>query len=246
MLQVETIVKIQKNQSGPGYDILFEDGRSIWVTKARTIPALLILLKYGVGSESDLANGSTTLPTIKKILEGKYPLGLIKDYYGDANKPFSELWNEEGFTWIKQPFGLRKNRSQGYVLDPSDHEKLFLPVNKAFRQSPKITDLANIKQRLPSLCNLCGSQVVPDSQAKGRFSADRLRRRIDHRIPVQKDGKSEDKNYQILCFYCNKSKWQICNPCSKPDCENCALAFPENTTKIFPTGEDIADRMKIL
>jgi hypothetical protein len=50
---------------------------------------------------------------------------LIQDYYGDANKPFSELWNEEGFYFITNPVGQRRGRSQMYVLREEDHEKLF-------------------------------------------------------------------------------------------------------------------------
>lgn len=245
MIKIEDIVEIKKSTQGRGYDIIFADGRAIWLTKARTIIALLILLKYEESSESDLAKGSLRIPEIKKILEGKYPDGLFQDYYGDANKPYSELWNEEGFVWIKQPSGQRVNRSQSYVLLPEDHEKLFLPIRKAFRQALSIKTLPSIKQRLPGRCNICGANVVADREINtSAFSRDRLRRRIDHRIPVEKGGNSEDpSNFQILCFYCNKSKWQICNVCEEPQCNLCALAFPERTTKVYPTGENIRDRM---
>lgn len=245
MIRIEDIVEIKKSNQGKGYDIVFDDDRIIWITKARTIIALLILIKYGEGSESDLAKGSLRIPEIKGILAGKYPAGLFQDYYGDANKPFSELWNEEGFVWIRQPSGQRVNRSQTYVLLQEDHEKLFLPVRKAFRQSLPIKTLPNIEQRLPGRCNICGSKVTADKDILSNvFSRDRLRRRIDHRIPVEKGGSSDDpKNFQILCFYCNKSKWQICNICSNPHCHQCALAFPEGNVRVFPTGENIDDRM---
>jgi 5-methylcytosine-specific restriction endonuclease McrA len=248
VIKLADIVEIRRSEQGRGYDIIFSDGRAIWVTKARAIIALLILVQYGEGSESDLAKGSERIPEIRNILKDKYPEELIRDYYGDANKPFSELWNEEGFVWIKQPSGQRMNRSQRYVLLPEDHEKFFLSVRKAFRQAPSVKTLPSVKQRLPGRCNICGAKVMSDKEiVTNAFSRDRLRRRIDHRIPVEKGGSSEDPgNFQLLCFYCNKSKWQICNICSDPKCEECALAFPEGSTRVFPTGEDIKDRMMFL
>ena len=245
MLRVEDIARIEKSQQGQGYDIVFDDGRAIWLTKARTIIALLILIKYGESSERDLAKGTARIPEMKRILAGKYPEGLFQAYYGDANKPFSELWNEEGFVWIKQPRGQRINRSQRYVLLPEDHEKLFLAVRKALRQAPSVKTLPDIKQRLPGRCNICGASIVADREIKANaFSKDRLRRRIDHRTPVEKGGSSEDlSNFQLLCFYCNKSKWQICNICDNPQCDQCVLAFSEKGTQVFPTGEDIEDRI---
>ena len=248
MLKIEDIVEIRKRQGEPGFEIVFADGRLIWVTKPRAIVALLILIKYGEGSESDLAKGSLKIPEIKSILDGKYPSALIQDFYGDANKPFSELWNEEGFVWIKNPTGQRMRRSQSYVLLPEDHEKLFSPVKKAFRKALAVNQLANIQQRLPGLCNLCGAKVVTRTEMPpNAFSRDRLDRRIDHRVPIQKGGSSDIANFQILCFYCNKSKWQICHICPLPNCSpDCVLSFPERSTIVMPTGEDISDRIKLL
>jgi HNH endonuclease len=246
MLHIEDITVIKKKNNGKGYEVIFADNRIIWLSKARTIIALLILIKYGEGSEADLAKGTSKIPEIKKVLEGKYPPDLIKDYYGDANKPFSELWNEEGFVWIRNPSGQRTIRSQKYVLLPEDHEKLFLPVRKAFRTSPSANNLINIKQRLPvTQCNLCGSHVFAESEISAvAFAKDRLRRRLDHRVPVEKGGNSEIDNFQVLCFYCNKSKWQVCNVCTLNDCTGCVLAFPENSNIVAPTQEDISDRIK--
>ncbi len=73
MLTVEDITEIRKKPNDPGYEIIFIDGRTIWVTKARAVVALLILIKYGTGSESDLAAGTQKIPEIKRILNGRYP-----------------------------------------------------------------------------------------------------------------------------------------------------------------------------
>lgn len=245
MLRIEDISVIRKKLDEPGYEIVFNDGRIIWVTKARAVVALLVLIKYGTGSESDLAAGTQKIPEIKKILNGRYPPNLIKESYGDANKPFSELWNEEGFVWIRNPVGERSNRSQSYVLKPEDHPKFFTTVAKALRKGPSPVQIEDIVQRLPGLCNLCGAGVVPSSEVpRHAFSRDRLRGVWDHRRPVEKGGASAVTNFQLLCFYCNKSKWQICNICDNPQCELCVLAFPESNTTVFPTGEDISDRIK--
>ncbi len=89
MLQVENIDEIVRVKDGRGYEIVFKDKRKIWVTKPRAIVALLVLIKYGEGNETDLANNSKKIPALKKILHARYPASLIRDHYGDANKPFS-------------------------------------------------------------------------------------------------------------------------------------------------------------
>jgi len=246
LLRVEDIEKIVPVQNGKGYEIIFKDGRKIWMTKARTIVALLVLIRYGQGNESDLAKGPNRIPELKRLMAGKYPDGLIKDSYGDANKPFSELWNEEGFIFIGQSAGKRAQRSQDYTLSPADHDKLFLPAAKAHREAPTAKQAGEIQQRLPGRCNLCGAKVIDDKTIpKTSFSRDRLKRRYDHRMPIQHHPEkgSDPANFQILCFYCNKSKWQICHLCNDPVCEKCVLAFPESNTVVYPTKEDISDRI---
>ncbi len=245
-IRIENIVSIEKNREGRGYAILFEDGRKILLTKRRTIPALLILLKYGDGCEADLQKGSERLPEIKRILQGKMPDNWIQDSYADANKPFSELWNEEGIVWITNTPGDRRFGSQRYVLNPEDHEKLFtIPIQKANRQSLTPKEKEQIRNKQSFRCNICKSRVYPRSKVKKHtFSKDRVREVFDHRIPVEKGGSSEEpENFQALCFYCNKSKWQICTICLSETCEQCVLAYPEQNTLITPTQENISDRM---
>jgi HNH endonuclease len=245
-LQVENIVEISPNKEGRGYFIHFIDGRKIWITKRRTIPALLILIKYGDACEADLQRGSTRLPKIKQLLEGKIPPNYIQDSYADANKPFSELWNEEGFVWIENKAGDKRLGSQRYILYPEDHERFFQGnIKKAHRQAPKVENKDEIRQHQNGLCNICGAKISPRNQvSKNSFSRDRLREVFDHRVPVEKSGKSETANFQALCFYCNKSKWQICTICDEKSCSSCALAFPEKYITVKPTGENIQDRMK--
>ncbi len=245
-LQIEDIVEISPNKGGRGYLIEFKDGRIIWITKRRTIPALLILIKYGDGCEADLQRGSTRLPNIKQQLKGIIPNNYIQDSYADANKPFSELWNEEGFVWIENRSGDRRLGSQRYVLYESDHEKFFQDnIKKAHRQAPRVKNKDDIRRSQEGLCNICGAKIMPRNRLrKNTFSKDRVREVFDHRVPVEKEGKSSTENFQALCFYCNKSKWQVCNICEEGSCSGCALAFPEKYKTVKPTGENIQDRMK--
>lgn len=249
-LLLKNILKIYKNTltEDKGYYIEFNDGRKIHLVKRRTIIALLILIHKGTGSEIDLANGSTTIPEIKKILGTKISNDLIQDSYGDANKPYSELWNEEGFTWIDNLKSTKVGKSQSYILNKNDHEKFFgtiRKIKKANRKAPSYENQMILKKTQNNRCNLCGTIILSKKFITiNTFSKDRVREVCDHRIPVEKGGHSLSlSNYQMLCFYCNKSKWQICDICDETDCIGCALAFPENNKIIKPTAEDISDRM---
>ena len=246
MITIEDIVAIKKSDGKSGYDIVFRDGRIIWLTKRRTIPALLLLIKYGEGCETDLTAASDRLPAVIGALKGKMPDNIIRSSYGDANKPFSELWNEEGFTFITNDPGDKRLGSQRYVLDYNLHDLLFSKVKKAIRRAPTTAMRAAIANLQGPHCNICGSALLPRKNInREMFSKDRMRLVYDHRVPIEKGGSSVAANYQALCFYCNKSKWQVCDRCDVDGCDrHCALAFPEVSNVIAPTGENIADRMK--
>lgn len=244
MLKIENIKNIYKNTDNlKGYYIEFDDGRKIHVTKRRTIIALLVLIKNGIGTEADIAQGNTTIGVIKKILGKKIPPHFIQDYYGDANKPYSELWNEEGFTFIDNLKGGRRGLSQKYVLKPYDHSKLFTVVKKAHRKAPSPKQKQYLVKKQNGKCNLCGSNVMAKSKLqKTTYAKDRRRLVFDHRRPVEKGGDSTIDNFQGLCFYCNKCKWQICNICHLSECDiTCALRHPEKSKIIAPTQENISD-----
>ena len=244
MLHLENIKAIYKNSDTlKGYYIEFNDGKKIHLTKRRTIIALLILIKNGEGTEVDIAKGNTTISEIKSILGEKIPNNLIQDYYGDANKPYSELWNEEGFTFIDNLKGGKSGLSQKYTLKVADHFKLFEAVKKAYRKAPNKTQKEVLFEKQNGKCNFCGSNVKPKSKiARHTYAKDRRRLVFDHRKPVERGGGSELENFQGLCFYCNKCKWQICNICEIANCDvHCALRNPEISQIIAPTKEDISD-----
>lgn len=245
-LFLKDIQEIKKNPHGKGYLIIFNDNRTIFIHKRRTIPALLTLIKHGEGCESDLTIASNNLREIKEELKGKIPDDLIQDSYADANKPFSELWNEEGFYFIQNPPGEKRNGSQKYILNIANHDQLFTVNKKAERKLPSQSIQLEILKKQLNQCNFCGSIIKKTQEIQpNTYAKDRVRLVWDHRIPVEKGGNSEDNNFQALCFYCNKCKWQICNICKyeSDKCLECVLAFPEQTKIIFPTQENIKDRL---
>lgn len=245
-LKIIDIIYVGKAGFGnKGYIIKFLDGRVISLHKKRTVPALLTLIKNGAGCESDLSSGAENLKELKALLGDKLEIGVINDGYSDANKPFSELWNEEGFGFISNPAKTKQRGSQSYVLLAKDHDRLFETASKANRSPPSKLEQLTLLKTQNNKCNLCAAIIKQASDLlKNTYAKDRSRLVWDHRVPVEKGGNSTKGNYQALCFYCNKCKWQICNICnlSQSACNNCALAMPERTLIIAPTKEDITDR----
>ncbi|WP_050852920.1 HNH endonuclease [Helicobacter pylori] len=240
MLELENIVSIHKTKLyDKGYDILFNDGRIIWVIKRRAIVGLLLLIKYEICSEEDLTGTNDRLQTIKRILKNKIPSDWIQERYGDANKPFSELWTEEGFSCVRAE-GLSGNRK--YVLSKNDHELLFNVNVKNTRISIGKLDKEIILKQQGYLCNICGA-LLREVILPKTFAKDRVKIEIDHRIPIDKGGQNSISNYQALCHYCNKCKRQICFICLEKCDDTCALVFPERQKIIKPTNENISDRI---
>ena len=245
MLKISDIRSIDKHASD-GYHITFEDGEKIVIRKRRCIPALLTLIKHGEGCESDLTTSTTNLAELQIELKGKIDDRIIQSHYRDANKPFSELWNEEGFTFVKNPPNEKRLGSQKYILDPSDHPKLFTATKPPKRTPPTRTEQDQLIVKQGNRCNFCNSIVRTASTIPhNTYAKDKVRLVWDHRRPVEKNGDSCVENYQGLCFSCNKSKWMSCNNCSDTGgaCQDCALAFPEKTSVVFPTKENISDRL---
>lgn len=243
MIKIEDIVEIRiAKKHDRGYEVVFPDDRIIWIVKRRTIAGLLLLIKYKECSEADLAGTNDRLANIKRILSGRFNKLWIKDRYGDANKPFSELWTEEGFSCI-QAKGMRGNKQ--YVLEPKDHSLLFMDNAKSER-----IQITNEQKRLilktqNNQCNICGAILRPNSDIISHaFSKDRIKTEFDHRKPVDRNGKTTIENMQALCHYCNKCKRQMCFVCRLKQCdEKCALVTPEKNDIVLATNENIRDRI---
>lgn len=242
MIKIEDIVTIRKAiVHDRGYEIVFPENKIIWLTKRRTIAGLLLLIKYEICSEEDLVGANNRLKEVKQILKGKYNETWIKNRYGDANKPFSELWTEEGFSCIHAE-GIQGNRQ--YVLRKEDHESLFNPNAKAIREQITTEEKRLVLDRQNNRCNICGAILKESTQIKPHtFAKDRVTMEFDHRIPIDKGGDSTINNYQALCHYCNKCKRQICFICKNECNSSCALVTPEENSTVLATDEDITDRI---
>lgn len=242
MLRLEDIIRIRKAvEHENGYEIVFPNNKIIWITKKRTIAGLLLLIKYQDCSEADLVGTNGRLQEVKRILRGKMPDDLIQDRYGDANKPFSELWTEEGFTSVHAA-GMKGNRI--YQLAVADHETLFNPNAKATRVNISAADKAIVLKKQNYLCCICGAKLREPSEVENHvFAKDRVKMEIDHRIPVDRGGASDISNYQALCHYCNKCKRQMCFVCKKTCNADCALVSPETKDVVLATNENIKDRI---
>lgn len=243
LLRIEDIEVIRKNTEGEnGFEIVFNDGRKIFLHKRRTIISLLLLLKYGAGSEVDLTGTNGKIIGIKKILKGKIDESWILDRYGDANKPFSELWNEEGFSCI---VAAEMKGNKQYVLEASDHNRLFEKNVKVKRKQLSNKEKQTILSIQKGLCNICGSSLKDNKEIhKYTFAKDRVKKEFDHRIPIEKGGLDEFTNFQALCHSCNKSKRQMCFICAVEKCSTyCALVSPETSHVVLATKEVIRDRI---
>lgn len=242
MLNIEDIIEIRRAQvHDRGYEILFPNDQIIWLVKRRTIAGLLLLIKYEYCSEEDLVGTNGRLQEIKRILAGKYDPTWINDRYGDANKPFSELWTEEGFSCIRAE-GMRGNRQ--YVLNREDHVLLFNPNAKSVRTQLSAANKTIILELQENHCNFCGSVLKSSNEIQAyTFAKDRVSQEFDHRIPVDRGGSNELDNYQAICHYCNKSKRQMCFVCDNTCNSECALVSPETSSIVLATGENIRDRL---
>ncbi|KGM94334.1 HNH endonuclease [Clostridium botulinum] len=242
MLKIEDIIEIRQAQVyDRGYEIVFPDDKIIWLTKRRTIAGLLLLIEYEYCSEEDLVGANSRLHDIKQKLINKYNPAWIKDRYGDANKPFSELWTEEGFSCIRAE-GLQGNRQ--YVLHRADHDLLFNSNAKSSRAQLSNSDKQIILTRQDHKCNLCSSTIKPSSQIQPHtYAKDRVSQEFDHRIPIDRGGANDIENYQALCHYCNKCKRQMCFICTQECSNECCLVSPETSEIVLATNENISDRL---
>ena len=202
IVSLDEIYSITKSKDSPGFQIRFKDGKSIHLTKRRTIIALLVLIHKGTGTQADLAQGNTTIPEIRKILGDKLPVDYVSDFYSDANKPFSELWNEEGFSFITNVTLGKVQRSKGYLLNKDDHIHLFSNHHKALRKAPSNEQSLELIKKQQSRCNFCGSKLLTHAEIKpNTFARDHVSDLPPITLPPDSE-KSPVKNHLNCLSFC--------------------------------------------
>ena len=180
-----------------------------------------------------------------------YPDGVTKkdmDRITDGdlhdNKMFDELITESCLS----EFMIKDGRRDKVDLRKLEIEELWKAMEK--KEQPVwfgVDDQNDVKEFREVLiekqgysCNISGIPLIGDIP-RHTFAGNVRREAIDHRRPKYAKGKTEEENLQILAYYFNERKRQICSKCPEPQkCEECALAFPEKASIVYPTKEDIS------
>lgn len=185
------------------------------------------------------------------LLAQKFPEGIttkdMMEAYGiDDNKLFSELNNQSGFRQYMEVIGT-KNRVNVWKLHLDalfeNTKNLDAPIWFGMHEQANLKlHYAFLKKKQGLKCNILGIELLEET--KGKFISELRKVAIDHRIPQLKKGNDSVENLQILSYYVNERKNQICSKCIDSKCEDCALAFPEKHYIIHATKENIKDILK--
>ena len=188
---------------------------------------------------------------LKKLLE-LYPaemnIHVLDGVLNDPNRAESDLKNADGFANFiierrgeRQVNYLKLDVKRLFITLRSPPEGKFInlsPRNPRGSLTPELKK--GIYAKFGGRCNIMGTKVY-DKVNGNKFMKSLMLARYDHRRPVAKDGSSELENWQLLSKLANDEKNKICVACRDPQCEQCALAYPERFNIIHPTRQDISD-----
>ena len=172
--------------------------------------------------------------------------------YDDPNKAVNEFMNDKGFISFVQQ---KKISSKNGLVDSYklDFKKLtqFLDsggvIHEIFRRQPskKVKDI--LSKETGNICQITGFKLLAKTRLK-ESSSDFLIKltsiNYDHKVPLFKggdDSPDSPKNWMTISEYANREKNKICKTCDYANCNECALAFPENTSTIKPSGQNLKD-----
>ena len=94
------------------------------------------------------------------------------------------------------------------------------------------------------LQNIICDDISKLEKNKTNFMSKMLEIVFDHRVPLFKGGSDDNTNldnWQVLSWYVNNEKNKVCKNCYENNCDDCALAYPENSEKIKPTNQNLKD-----
>jgi len=127
-----------------------------------------------------------------------------------------KIFEETGQTYYDRR--IRELREQGWDIEAiqvgSDY---FYQLKSHKKEFGTKREYANKQLREAVLnrdkkCVICGSEE---------------NLQVDHKIPRERNGKTNIENLQILCLSCNVEKRGICKKCERENCDKCPYAFPE-------------------
>ena len=189
--------------------------------------------------------------TVLKALVEHYPeymnIHSLDGTLNDPNRALSSLRKEDGF----QHF-LLEERQNNVVHVKLDVSKLFSTVSKKSevirlwphdnRENIPPAIRRQIFKNFCGKCNITGIGLKKENEFSSVvFMKNAMSSTYDHRKPLSRGGSNQKHNFQLLSKLANDEKNKICNACSDPQCEMCALAHPERVKVIYPTGQDISN-----
>lgn len=171
----------------------------------------------------------------------------LDDILNDPNRALSSLRREDGYEHFLN-IEYRENQVTFVKLNAI---KLFHTVNKETeiiklwpldnREHLSRTEQKKIFEEFSGRCNITGVGLKENTEfGDVVFMKNAMTLTFDHRKPLSKGGTNQEHNYQLLSKMANDEKNKICNSCSDPKCDMCALAYPERVNLIYPTNQDIS------
>jgi hypothetical protein len=181
------------------------------------------------------------------LMAESFPDGIttkeMRELHGiDDNKLFGELLDQSGFREYMEHQGTRgrlKVWKLHLILLWENTTKSNQPIWFGMHTQNNLQKhFSKLEKKYGLVCNILGIELLKETKSK--FLSNFRKIAIDHRVPQLKKGSDDIDNLQILSYYVNERKNQICAKCVHAVCSQCALAFPEKTSIIFPSKEDIS------
>ncbi|TKJ29946.1 MAG: hypothetical protein CEE40_06570 [Chloroflexi bacterium B3_Chlor] len=113
---------------------------------------------------------------------------------------------------------IRELRESGWQIKTHPSGQMYRLVSHEKRpgkerQYPSAQQKRNVRKRDGNLCQICG---LPD-----------MNMQFDHKVPLDRNGSTEEDDLQLLCRTCNIEKRGACKRCGLETCDRCPYAYPE-------------------
>lgn len=111
---------------------------------------------------------------------------------------------------------IRELRESGWQIQTKGRQYRLISHEKLagnIRKYPTAKQKRQVFERDNGTCQMCGAV-----DANVQF---------DHKVPMERLGKTEVDNLQLLCRTCNVEKRGVCKRCTLETCNGCPYAYPE-------------------